>query len=162
ISDGLWKRAFGGDSSVIGRIVQDDSDSYRVIGIMPAGFQPPEPTRGARAADIWSAFGFPRAPLNPETVVPPRPLLPPPIARLNGGVTIADAQRRVDALVETLRRQYPADYSPRSDWRIRLVPLQDYVMGDLQQPLLFLLGAVVLVLGIGCANVANLLLARAT
>jgi putative ABC transport system permease protein len=162
ISDGLWKRAFGGDSSVIGRIVQVDSDSYRIIGVMPSGFQPPEPTRGARATDTWSAFGFSGAPLSHESVVRRTPLFPGAIARLNAGLTIADAQRRVDALVETLRRQYPEDYPSRSDWRIRLVPLQDYVMGDLRQPLLFLLGAVVLVLGIGCANVANLLLARAT
>ena len=162
ISDGLWKRAFGGDSSVVGRIVQDDSDSYRVIGIMPAGFQPPEPTRGARATDIWSAFGFSGAPLSPETVVRRSPLFPGAIGRLKPGLTIVEAQRRVDVLVETLRRQYPADYPPTSDWRIRLVPLQDHVVGDVRQPLMFLFGAVVLLLLIGCANVANLLLARAT
>lgn len=58
ISDGLWTRAFGRDPKVVGRIVQIDSDSYRVIGVMPSGFQAPEATRAARATDVWSAFGF--------------------------------------------------------------------------------------------------------
>ncbi|HET7374126.1 MAG TPA: ABC transporter permease [Gemmatimonadaceae bacterium] len=162
ISDGLWKRAFGGDRNVIGRVVQLDSDSYRIVGVMPPGFQAPGRTREERSTEVWPAFGFTGAPLNPATVHRRASLFPNAIARLEPGLSIVEAQRRVDALVGTLRRQFPADYPPRSDWRVRLVPLRDDVVGDVRQPLLFLFGAVMLVLLIGCANVANLLLARAT
>ncbi|HTI64114.1 MAG TPA: ABC transporter permease, partial [Gemmatimonadaceae bacterium] len=162
ISDGLWRRAFGGDSNVIGRIVQLDSDSYRIIGVMPPGFQAPGRTREERSTEVWPAFGFRGAPLDAATVERRASLFPNAVARLKSGLSIDDAQRRIDALVETLRRQFPADYPTRSDWRVRLVPLKDDVVGDVRQPLLFLFGAVVLVLLIGCANVANVLLARAT
>jgi predicted permease len=160
ISDGLWKRAFGGDRSVLGRVVQLDSDSYRIIGVMPAGFQAPERTRDERNTEVWPAFGFSGAPL---TAFDQRSThFVGAIARIAPGVTLAEAQERVDVLVRTLRRQFAADYPPASDWRVRLVPLRDSVVGNVRQPLLFIFGAVLLVLLIGCTNVANLLLARAT
>lgn len=162
ISDGLWKRAFGRQSNVVGRVVQLDSDSYRIVGVMPTGFQAPGRTREERSTEVWPAFGYAGAPLSPATVERRASLFPGAIARLEPGLSIDRAQRRVDALVSTLRRQFPADYPPRNDWRIRLVPLRDDIVGDVRQPLLFLFGAVVLVLLIGCANVANLLIARAT
>ena len=162
ISDGLWKRAFGADTNVLGRIMQLDSDSYRIIGVMPPGFHAPGRTQEERSAEVWPAFGYAGQPLSPAMAQRRSSLFPGAIARLEPGLTIEAAQRRVDALVQTLRRQFPSDYPPKSDWRIRLVPLKDNVVGDVRQPLLFLFGAVVLVLLIGCANVANLSLARAT
>jgi putative ABC transport system permease protein len=158
ISDGLWKRAFGSDPHVLGRVVQMDSDSYRIIGVTPPGFQAPEDTRAARATEVWPAFGFADASL----VASRRPVFPGAIARLNAGLTIPEAQRRIDVLVQSLRSKYPGDYPPKSDWRVRLVPLQDHVVGDARQTILILLGAVGLVLLIGCTNVASLLLTRAT
>jgi putative ABC transport system permease protein len=162
ISDGEWKRAFGGDSNVIGRLVQLDSDSYRIIGIMPPGFAAPGGTRQERSTEVWPAFGFSGDPLDEVTAQSRASLFPGAIARLAPGLTLEDAQRRIDVLVQSLRQQYPADYPPQRDWRVRLVPLKDNVVGDARQPLLFLFAAVALVLLIGCANVANLLLARAT
>ena len=162
ISDGLWRRMFGGDSNIVGRIVQLDSDSYRIVGVMPSGFQAPGRTPEERATEVWPAFGFAGAPLNEASVQSRAPLFFGAVARLKPGLSVADAQRRVDVLVRTLREKYPADYPPRSDWTIRLVPLQTYVTGDVRQALVFLLGAVALLLLISCANVANLILARAT
>jgi putative ABC transport system permease protein len=160
ISDGLWRRAFGADPNVLRRVVQMDSDSYRVIGVMPPGFQAPGRTKQERSTEVWAAMGFSDTPIS---VYQSRsPLFPGATARLKPDLTLAEAQRRVDALVATLRRQYPGDYPPQSDWTIRLVPLKDNVIGNVRQSLLFLLGAVGLVLLIGCVNVANLLLARAT
>ena len=162
ISDGLWRRMFGGDSNIVGRIVQLDSDSYRIVGVMPPGFQAPGRTPEERATEVWPAFGFAGAPLNEALIQSRAPLFFGAVARLKPGLSVAAAQRRIDALVYTLRVQHPADYPPISDWTIRLVPLQTYVTGDVRQPLLFLLGAVVFLLLISCANVANLILARAT
>jgi predicted permease len=162
ISDALWKSSFGADPRILGRVVQLDSDSYRIVGVMPRGFQAPARVGEERRTEVWPAFGFAGAPLSEASVRSRSSLFPGAIARMAPGLTIADAQRRVDALVQSLRRAYPADYPPRSDWRVRLVPLKDIVVGDVRQPLVFLLGAVGLVLLVGCANVANLLLARAT
>jgi predicted permease len=162
ISDGLWKRGFGADPHVLGRVVQLDSDSYRIIGVMPPGFQAPGPTQQERGTEVWPAFGFAGAPMSEASVQSRASVYPETFARLEAGHTIAEAQRRIDALVESLRRQYPAAYPPAVDWHVRLVPLQESLTGDVRQPLLFLLGAVALVLLIGCANVANLTLARST
>jgi len=162
ISDALWRSSFGTDPHILGRVVQLDSDSYRIVGVMPRGFQAPARVGEERRTEVWPAFGFAGAPLSEASVISRSSLFPGAIARMAPGLTIADAQRRVDALVQSLRRAYPADYPTRSDWRVRLVPLKDIVVGDVRQPLMFLLGAVGLVLLVGCANVANLLLARAT
>ena len=162
ISDGLWKGEFGADPNILGRVVQLDSDSYRIVGVMPPGFRAPARTREERATEVWPAFGFAGAPLDEASIQTRSALFPSAIARLTPGLTITEAQQRIDVLVHSLRQQFPADYPPSSDWRVRLVPLKESVVGDVRQPLLFLFGAVALLLTIGCANVANLFLARAT
>jgi putative ABC transport system permease protein len=88
--------------------------------------------------------------------------IPGAIARLTPGLTIGAAQSQLDALVASSKKQFPADYPPESAWSVRLVPLSETVVGNVRQPLMLLLGAVGLVLLIGCVNVANLLLARAS
>jgi predicted permease len=161
ISDGLWRRAFGSDPKILGRVVQLDSDSYHIVGVMPPGFQAPGRTKEERSTEVWPAFGFVGAPVTTWSLLRSNHF-PGAIARIAPGLTIADAQRRIDVLVASLRRQYPADYPPRSEWTIRLIPLKENIVGDVRQSLLFLFGAVGLVLLIGCVNVANLLLARAS
>jgi predicted permease len=160
ISDGLWKRAFGRDPQILGRSLRLDNDLYRVAGVMPPGYHDPGRTAGERDSEVWAATNFDA----PPTPAPVRSahFMVEVIGRLKPGLTLAQAQSRVDALVASLRRQFPNDYPVQSGWRVQLVPLKDTVVGDVSQSLILLLGAVSLVLLIGCVNIANLLLARAS
>jgi len=161
ISDGLWKRAFGSDPNILSKSVRMDTDLYRIVGVMPAGFDAPGRTAEERNIEVWAATSFYGAPLSDH---PPRNRrnLPTAIARLKPGLTIAATESRVDALVASLQKQFAADYPLQNAWTVRLVPLKERVVGNVRQPLVLLLGAVGLVLLIGCVNVANLLLARAS
>ena len=160
ISDGLWKRTFGGDPRILGRSLRLDNDAYRVLGVMPAGFHDPGRTTEQRNTELWAAAGFAAAPAPPP--LRNSRFLPQAIARIKPGVTIAAAQSQLDALVAALKKQFPEDYPLPSAWTVRLVPLQESVVGNVRWPLMLLLGAVGLVLLIGSVNVANLLLARAS
>jgi len=161
ISDGLWKRAFGSDPHILDRSVRLDTDLYRIVGVMPPGFDAPGRTAEERNIEVWAATSFYGAPM------PDHPLrngrnLPTAIARLKPGLTIEAAQSRLDALVAALQKEFPADYPLQSTWTVRLLPLKERVVGNVRQSLILLLGAVGLVLLIGCVNVANLQLARAS
>jgi predicted permease len=160
ISDGLWKRVFGSDPQIVGRSIRLDNDLYQIIGVMPAGYHDPGRTTEERNTELWAATGFAGPPAPP----PQRDsrILPEAIARIAPGLTVKTAQSRLDALVASLQKQFPVDYPEQSAWRVRLVPLQETVVGDARQSLILLLGVVGLVLLIGCVNVANLLLARAS
>jgi putative ABC transport system permease protein len=160
ISDGLWKRVFGSDPRIVGRSLRGDNDLYRVIGVMPPGFHDPGRTVDERNTEQWAALGFSDDPAQ----APNRSLRLPVemVGRLKPGLTLAAAQSRIDALVASLRKQFPNDYPAESRWTVRLVPLKENLVGNVRQPLILLLGAVALVLLIGCVNVANLLLARAS
>lgn len=160
ISDGLWKRLFGADPHILGKTLRLDNDAYHVVGVMPPDFHDEGRTSEQRNTEIWAATGFSRLPLPPPVRGSRR--FRTTIARVTSGLTLAAAQSRLDALVASLQKQYPADYPPESAWNVRLVPLGETVVGNVRQPLLLMMGAVALVLLIGCVNVANLLLARAT
>jgi predicted permease len=161
ISDGLWKRTFGGDPDILGKSIRMDTDLYRIVGVMPPGFDAPGRTAEERNIEVWAATSFYGAPMSDH---PPRNRrnLPTAIARLKSGLTITAAQSRLDALVASLQKQFATDYPRQNGWRVRLVPLKERVVGNVRQSLVLLLGAVGLVLLIGCVNVANLLLARAS
>jgi predicted permease len=160
ISDGLWKRGFASDPHILGKSVRVDNDVYHIVGVMPPDFRAPGRTTDERNIEIWSAAGYAGAPF----ADPPQRSshFPGAIARLKPGLTLEEAQHRIDALVASLQKQYPVDYPLQSGWSIRLVPLKETMVGNIRQPLLFLLASVGFVLLIGCVNVANLLLARAT
>jgi predicted permease len=160
ISDGLWRRDFGADPRVLGRSLRLDNDTYRVVGVMPPGFRDPGRTPEERNTDLWAGTGFAGAPA-PDAKRETRLDLGA-IARLQPGLTLAVAQSRLDALTASLEKQFPADYPAQNGWTIRLAPLNESVVGNLRQSLLLLFGAVGLVLLIGCVNVANLMLARAS
>ena len=160
ISDGLWKRAFGADPGILGKSLRLDNDTYRVIGVMPPGFRDQGRTSEERDTELWAGAGFAGDPAPPP--MRSSRLRLEAIGRLQPGQTIEAAQSRLDALVASLQKQFPADYPLQSAWTVRLVPLSESFVGNVRQPLVLLLGAVGLVLLIGCVNVANLQLARAS
>lgn len=160
LSDGLWKRAFGSDPNILGQSLRLDNDLYRVVGVMPPGYHDPGRTPEERNVEVWVGCNFDAAPAPPP--LRNSRFLPEAIGRIKPGLTLAQAQSRVDALVASLQKEFPDDYPAQSAWTVRLVPLKDVVVGNTGQSLILLLGAVGLVLLIGCVNVANLLLARAS
>ena len=147
LSHKLWQRRFGGDPEILGRaITLDHTNQFTVIGVMP-----PEASFPGNS-EFWL----------PEKVTTTdrhdmRRLSA--IARLKPGVTPKTAQDEVASINEQLRQQLPGDYK---EWETELVPLHDSIVGNVRPALLVLFGAVGLVLLIACANVANLLLARAS
>src|ERR1700719_2185529 len=122
ISDGLWRRAFGGDPQILDKSVRLDTDLYRVVGVMPAGFDAPGRTTEERNIEVWAATSFYGAPM-PDHPLRSRRNLPTAIARLKPGFTIATTQSRLDALVAALQKQFSEDYPLQSAWTVRLVPL---------------------------------------
>jgi predicted permease len=159
ISDAFWRRAFGADPNVLGRRIKLDGDAYTIVGVMPPGFRHPGKTV-ATDTDIWPTAGFAA---DPFTKPPKRSehQIVGLIGRLRSGVSLQVAQARLDSLSAQLRAQYPDDYKAGSGFAIQLEPLKDSLTGNLRPLLLTLLGAVGMMLLIGCANVANLLLVRA-
>jgi predicted permease len=158
ISDGLWKRAFGADPHILGKTLRLDNDPAHVVGVMPASFRDQGQTSEQRGTELWAAGGFSDDP-------PPMRGTRLPfetIARLQPGLSPKAAQGRLDALVASLKKQYPADYPSRGAWTLHLTPLAETLVGNVRQSLILLFGAVGLVLLISCVNVANLLLARAS
>jgi predicted permease len=161
ISDGLWRREFGADPHILGKALRLDNDMYHVVGVMPRGFRDQGSTTDEQNVELWLGAGFAGVPFDP----PQRGLRlrsRAVLARLKPGLSIAAAQGRLDALVASLKKQYPGDYPPQTEWTIRLIPLSESVVGSVLQSLILLFGAVGLVLLISCVNVANLLLARAS
>src|SRR5579859_5223522 len=160
ISNGLWKREFGADPHFVGKELLLDNDLYHVVGVMPSSFRDIGSTNVERDTEIWLAAGMAGLPFPP----PQRDIRRQErvVARMKPGVSIAEAQQHLDALVESLKKQYPAEYPAQSAWTVRLVPLSETVVGSVRQSLVLLFSAVGLVLLISCVNVANLLLARAS
>jgi putative ABC transport system permease protein len=154
LSDGLWRRRFNADPSVIGRRIEMNSQSFEVIGVMPADFADVVADRLYQPAEVWAALGYePSLPYACRTCRHIRF-----VGRMKDRVTLQQAGDDVSATLADLERTYPTEYAGE-----RLVPqrLEDAVSGPVREPLVVLLGAVGFVLLIACANVANLLLARA-
>ncbi len=160
ISDELWRREFGADAHIVGKALRLDNDVYHVVGVMPRGFRDLGSTSEERKTETWLAAGMAGLPFPPP--LRGTRLQGRAVARLRPGLSIAAAQGHLDALVESLKKQYPAEYPAHAAWTVRLSPLSESVVGSVRQSLIMLFGAVGLVLLIGCVNVANLLLARAS
>ena len=159
ISDSLWARGFGRDPGVLGRKMQLDNDPYTIVGVLPPGFRHPGRTV-ATDVEIWVTCGF-RADPYPK---PDRSLrvLPGAIGLLKPGISLEQAQARLDTFASQLRAEYATNYPAGSDWSIEAEPLQESLVGNVRPMLLVLMGAVVLIILLASVNVANLLLARAS
>jgi predicted permease len=159
ISDGLWRRSYGGDPNVLGKHLKLDNDPYTIVGVLPAGFRHPGKTI-ARDVEVWVTTGFSADPW--PTPARNVRVLPEAIGRLKPGIDVTQAKARLTAMASELRTDFPNDYPPEAKWSIEIQPLQDALVGNVRPQLLVLMAAVILVVLIASVNIANLLLARAS
>jgi len=160
ISDGFWRSYYGSDPNIVGRKMQLDKDIYTIVGVMPPGFRHPGPTLDTEV-EVWVATGFNGAPF-PVPADRSQRMLPGAIGRLKPGLTVVQAQERLDAYVSQLSKVYPTEYPAASRWAVRLIPVKEDLVGPQRTELFILFGAVGFVLLIACVNIANLLLARSS
>jgi predicted permease len=163
ISQRLWQRRFNSNPDLIGKSLLLNGRSYTVVGVMPASFEFPIPLFGvqgnqfAERVDIWKPVAFTQNELknrgNRNYGV---------IARLREGMTVQRAQAELDSLIGNWRRQYPNNYGNGESFGAKIYPFREQVIGGMRIGLGILLGAVVFVLLIACANMATMLLARAS
>jgi putative ABC transport system permease protein len=151
LSYALWQRRFGADPAILNQTITLDNRKVTVIGVMPPQFQYPS------GVEIWQPFSFPASMQSPFRSREFHFLRP--VARLKPGVTRAQAQAEVETIARRLQSLYPKTNANQS---LFLTPLQERLVGNIRLTLLTLLGAVGCVSLIACANVANLLLARAS
>ncbi|MFY9608430.1 MAG: ABC transporter permease [Blastocatellia bacterium] len=147
VSHDLWQQRYGSDPNLIGRALNIDGKSYTVIGVLPPGIYYPAPDTSVYVPLITQ----------PNEVARGARFLRV-IGRLKEGVSFSEARAEVDTIAGRLAEQYP---DSNSTFAFDLVPLHEQVVGRVRPALMVLLGAVGCVLLIACANVANLLLARA-
>ena len=149
LSHGFWQRRFGGDPDVVGTPITLDAEPYTVVGAMPASFQfPPD-----QDVDLWIPLSI------PTQLIPVRAMrVFNVVGRLESGVDPTMAQAELAALADEIAAEYPQS---NSGWTAVVTPALDQILGDTRTLLFLLSGAAAFVLLIGCANVANLLLARA-
>ena len=148
ISNALCKQQFGGDPSIIGKTILLNGESYTVVGVMPTGFE------SRPSADIWVPL---RPVFNPQNDGGPLFIV---LGRLKPGATLETAQSYMKRVGEQFRTDFP-DFMGK-DESVTVGDYQEHLVGNVRHALLILLGAVGFVLLVSCANVANLLLARAT
>ena len=148
ISDRLWRRKFGADPGLLQKTITIDGTPRELVGVMPPGFSYLDKT-----VDVWLPMGFSAQSRTP------RGRWINVAGRLKPGVTFEQAQQDMTRVHAELTRMFP-DFN--TGWTARVVPLREELTGNVRPALLILLAAVAFVLLIACANVANLLLARAT
>ena len=152
LSHGLWQRKYAGKNEAIGQNLTINGRNHTIIGVMPPGFAFPPKT------EIWEPLWFPKEQYDQQRRGA-RGL--EVLARLKSGVSPIEAEAELNRLGAQFTQHYPLNYPADRRYKMTLTPLLENYVGDLKPSLLVLLGAVAFVLLIACANVANLLLARA-
>lgn len=151
LSEPLWIRRFGGDRSILGKNIQINRESYRVIGVVRT-------TSIFRdKADVWLPLSFAPAEIEPGTSGPHYVDV---FGRLKSGATLAQSQEEFRAIAARLAERYPVQVGKDRNFSIDLWPMAERQVGDLRTPLLVLIAAVGALMLIACANLSNLLLAR--
>jgi predicted permease len=145
---GMWQRRFGGDAGIIGQSLTLNGDSYTVIGVLPASFQ-----FALRTADLWRPYQPTEAQLTRRFMHGTNV-----IGRLKPGVSVEQAQTELSVIASRIEQEHNQSHAGTG---VRLIPLQEQVVGQVKPILLVLLAAVGFVLLIACANVASLMLTRA-
>jgi putative ABC transport system permease protein len=145
LGEGLWRRRFAGDPGIVGRTIRLNGRAYDVVGVAPASARIQAPI------DVWT-------PMLTDTVLGRRDDFLHVIGRLAPGASLDRARQELSTVARRLAERYP---DTNTDWSVDVVALRDAVVGPVQAALLLFLLAVGLVLLIACANVANLMLARA-
>ncbi|MEP7272043.1 MAG: ABC transporter permease [Acidobacteriota bacterium] len=155
ISDGLWRRRFGADQSVVGKMMTINHQEWEVRGVMPSSFATPH-----KMVDIWLPWNIAQS-YGPQRFPdgPPRDWrFLHTVARLKDGLSLDDARAQASLVFASLERDHP---KTNEGWQVRTIALYDEVVGGSRPALLMLFGAVSMVLLLACANVAGLTLARA-
>jgi putative ABC transport system permease protein len=148
VNYGLWQTRYGGDTTLIGKTMTLNGEVFTIVGIMPEGFRFP-----LDEMEVWIPFQhYPNYSLERKT---PSAAV---VARVKSGVSIEQARAEIDAIAGALARQYP---DTNADRGVTITRFQEFLVEAIRPSLMILLSAVGLVLLIACANVANLLLARA-
>jgi putative ABC transport system permease protein len=148
IGDGLWKRRFGANPKILDQSVQFNGEPYTIIGVMPPNFNFPNQT-----IEVWAPLALDLAKYGRGTAFLTG------VARLKPDVTVEQARADLNNIAEQLKKETP-NFDPK--FALKVEPVREHIFGDLERPLMILLGAVSLVLLIACVNVANLTLGRAT
>jgi putative ABC transport system permease protein len=148
LSHGLWQRRFGSDPNITEKPLTLNGESYTVVGVMPPHFKLP-----GEEAELWVPVAF-----SPKEAANRNRHYLKVLARMKPGVTLEQARAEMNTIAARLQQQYP---DANKDLGAAVTPLHEYVAGTIKPALLVLLGAVGFVLLVACANVANLLLARA-
>ena len=160
LSDSCWRSMFGGDPQILGRKLRIDNDLYTVVGVMPPAFRHPGRTLQGDV-QIWITAGFADAPFQKPVQRNSRQI-PGAIGRLRRGLTIEQAQAKLETFTAQLSRQFPNEYPAAVKWTPRLTPLKEDLVQQARPVLLVVLGAVSFVLLICSVSLANLVLARSS